>query len=125
MSLLDLAHMIDEIEDAQEPTIAEKGSEQHLRIISVRTGLAGEYDCEYFSPVFEVIDAPLVKEFSCFLWVPTKDKLSAKAFARSLYEIKIFAQCFKLDLSRPIDYEDDLPGREGWAILGSSVLLFK
>lgn len=119
MSLLDLAHMIDEIEDAQEPTIAEKGAEAHLRIVSVRGGAAGEGNCEYFSPVFEIIDAPNMKEFSTFLWVPTKDRLSEKAFARSLYEIKVFAQAFKLDLSKPIDYEDDLPGLTGWAILGT------
>ncbi len=119
MSLLDLTSVIDEIEDAQEPTIADDGSEQKLRIVSVRGGNAGQYDCEYFSPVFEVVNAPLVKEFSSFFWVPTKDRLSEKAYARSLWEIKIFAKAFGIDFSRPFDYEDDLPGLTGWAVLGT------
>jgi hypothetical protein len=119
MSLLDLTSIIDEVEDAQEPTIAKDGSEHKLRIVSVRSGIAGTNNAEYFSPVFEVIDAPLVKEFSDFFWVPDKEKLNPKQYARSLWDIRVFAKGFGIDLSRPLDYEDDLPGLTGWAILGT------
>jgi len=111
--------MIDEVENAPEPTVAESGTEQKLRIISVRGGTAGKGDCEYFSPVYEVVDAPMVKEFSDFLWVPDKERLSEKQFQRALHAIKVFTKCFEIDISRPIDYEDDLPGRIGWAIVGT------
>ena len=117
-SMLDLTDMIDEVENAEEPTTAPKNSEQKLRIISVRTGEAGENNCPYFSPVYDIPDMPMAKEFSDFFWVPKRDKLTEKQFARALYAIKVFAQCFDIDLSSPIDYEDDLTGKEGWAILG-------
>lgn len=118
MSLLDLTEIIDEIEEAQEPGIAENGSEHKLRIVSCRGGEAGQNECPYFSPVFEVTDDPLVKEFSAFLWVPTKSKMSEKQYARSLSDLKNFVKCFDVDITRPLDFEDDLPGHEGWAILG-------
>ncbi len=118
MSLLDLTEILDEIEDSQEPTTAGKGTEQKLRIINVNGGVSDKNNCEWFSPVFEVMDAPLVKEFNTFFWVPDKEKLDPKQYARSLYDIKVFAKCFGLDLSVAIDYNDDLPGKTGWAILG-------
>lgn len=117
-SMLDLTGLVDEIENAEEPTIAEGGSEQKLRIISVRTGEDKNGD-DYFMPVFEIVDMPMGKEFSHFFYVPNKEKLSEKQFARSLYAIKVFAKCFDIDISRPVDYEDDLPGHQGWAILGT------
>ena len=119
MSMLDLTGIMDDIEGAEEPTIAEPGEEYKLRIISVRGGIAGKTECEYFSPVYEVVDAPMVKEFSDFFWVPDREKLSEKQYARACYALKVFASAFEIDLTRPIDYEDDLPGCEGWAILGS------
>ena len=117
-SMLDLTGIIDEVEDAQEPTIAKSGSEQKLRIVSVRTG-TDKNGCDYFMPVYEVINAPMVKEFSHFMYVPDRDNLSEKQFKRALYAVKVFVKCFSIDISRPIDYEDDLPGKVGWAILGS------
>lgn len=119
MSMLDLSGVMDDIEGAEEPTIAEVGEEYKLRIISVRGGEAGKENCEYFSPVFEVVGAPMVKEFSDFFWVPSRNKLSEKQFARACYALKVFAAAFEIDLTSPLDYEDDLPGCEGWAILGS------
>jgi len=118
MSLLDLTGILDEIEDSQAPTTAGKGTEQKLRIINVNTGVSDKNKCAWFMPMFEVVDAPLVKEFNTFFWVPDKDKLEPKQYARTCYDIKVFAQCFGVDISVPIDYNDDLPGKEGWAILG-------
>lgn len=119
MSLLDLTGLVDEIEDAPEPTVAESGTEQKLRIISVRGGEAGKNNCEYFAPNYEIVDAPMMKEFSDFFWVPDKDKLSEKQYQRALYAIKVFTKAFEVDISRPIDYEDDLPGHVGWVIVGT------
>lgn len=118
MSMLDLTNQMDEIEGAEEPTVAEAGEEYKLLIISVREG-TDKNDLDYFAPLFEVVGAPMVKEFSGFLHVPNKEKMTEKQYKRSLYAIKVFAKCFGIDLARPIDYEDDLPGLEGWAILGS------
>jgi len=118
MSMLDLTDQLDDIEGAEEPTIAEAGEEYKLRIVSVREG-TDKNSLDYFAPLFEVVGAPMVKEFSGFLHIPNKDKMEEKQYRRSLYAIKIFAECFGLDLSRPVDYEDDLPGLVGWAILGA------
>jgi hypothetical protein len=117
--MLDLTDMLDEIENAQEPTTLKSGSEHKLRIISVRGGTAGVGDCEYISPVFEVPAEPLAKEFSTFLWIPDKERLSEKQYARALSDFKKFVKAFNIDISKPLDYEDDLPGHEGWAILGT------
>ena len=119
MSLIDLSGKMDEIQNAPEPTIAENGSEHKIKIISCRGGEAGANDCAYISPVFEVPNEPLVKEFSTFLWIPDEDKLSPKQYARALNDFNVFSKCFGLDLSKPFDYEDDLPGLTGWAILGT------
>lgn len=118
-SMLDLTGLVDEVENAEEPTIADAGTEQKLRIISVRTGEAGQTNCPYFSPTFEIPDMPMCKEFNDFFWVPKEEKLTEKQYKRALYAIKIFIACFEVDISVPIDYEDDLPGKVGWAILGS------
>lgn len=118
MSMLDLTDLVGEIEDAEEPTIADSGTEQKLRIISVRSG-TDKNDLEYFTPIFEIVDMPMGKEFSDFFYVPDKDKLSPKQYKRTLYAIKVFTAAFEVDISRPIDYEDDLPGHVGWVIVGT------
>jgi len=116
-SMLDLTGLIDEINDAPEPTVAKAGTEQKLRIVSVRTG-TDKNGCDYFMPVYEIPDMPMVKEFSHFMYVPDKKNLSEKQYMRALYAVKVFTKCFDIDISRPIDYEDDLPSHTGWAIVG-------
>lgn len=123
MSMLDLTDQMDDIESAEEPTIAEAGEEYKIRIIGCRNGERVDKttgnEIKYFAPMFEVVDAPMVKEFSGFQDIPNKKAMTEKQYERSLYGIKVFAKCFGIDLSRPVDYEDDLPGLEGWAILGN------
>lgn len=123
MSMLDVTSQIDDIENAEEPQVAEAGEEYKLRIIGVREGTYVDKqsgaDIEYFLPMFEVVDAPMIKEFSGFVNVPNKDTMNEKNYKRSLYNLKNFAACFGLDLTRPVDYEDDLSGLIGWAILGT------
>ena len=118
-SMMDLTDIQEEIEDAEEPTVAETGEEHHLQIISCGSGTSDKNDCDWFSPVFEVIDKPMVKEFNTFFWVPDKDKLTEKQYKRALYSIQVFSAAFGIDLSQAIDFDDDLPGKKGWAILGS------
>ena len=117
MSMLDLTQIQDEIEDSQEPTVLKAGTEAHLQVVSVRSDV-DKNDNEYFMPVFEVIGEPMAKEFSDFFHVPDREGLTEKQYGRALNKIKNFTKAFGIDISRPIDYEDDLPGHKGWAILG-------
>jgi len=117
MSMLDLTNIKDEIENAEEPKVLDAGEEYELRIIAVNTG-TDKNDRDYFMPVFEVPSEPMAKEFTDFFTIPDRNKMAEKDYKRAIYKIKTFAQAFDLDLSRPIDYEDDLIGLTGWAILG-------
>ena len=118
MSMVDYTAMIDDIENAPEPTCLESGTEAQLRIISVNTGVSDKNDCGWFAPVFEVLDNPLVKEFNTFFWELEKDKLTDKQYQRGLSDLSKFVKAFNIDLSRPIDWGEDLIGKTGWAILG-------
>lgn len=118
MSLVDYTDIKDEINDAPEPKILPAGTEVKARIVSVRTGISDTNDCGYFSPVFEAVDDPMVKEFSGFFWELNKERLTPKQYARSLWDFKAFCKCFDIDYSRPLSWEDDLPGHEGYVIVG-------
>jgi hypothetical protein len=122
MALTDYSSMEGEIKNAPEPTVLKKGTEVKARIIKVNSGVVangGDYDgCSYYSVVFDAPDEPLAKEFSDFFWELDKEKLSEKDFARAINHFKKFAEAFEIDYSRPFDWEDDLPGSEGWLIVG-------
>lgn len=119
MSLVDYSEMEKEILDAPEPKTLEAGSEAKLRILNVRTGTSDTNDCNWFSPVYDVPDNPMVKEFNDFFWELDKEKLTPKEYQRSLYKFKTFVQCFRVDLSRPLDIAEGLTGLEGYAIVGT------
>lgn len=123
MSLTDYSSMEGEIRNAPEPKILPKGKEVKVRIIQVRSGISekeASNGARWYSPVMDVPDDPMVKEFNTFLWDPlTQDKLSdPKQKARNLDTFKKFIQCFKIDLSKPFDWETDLVGKTGWIITG-------
>lgn len=118
MAMSDYSALEDEIKDAPEPKILPKGSEVKARIISVRSGVSDKNDCNWYSPVFDVPDDPMVVEFSDFMWELDKEKLTPKEYQRTMYSFKQFATAFGLDYSRPFSWEDDLVGLEGWLILG-------
>ena len=123
MSLVDYSDIKDEIANAPEPKILRAGVEVKARIISVRTGTSDKNDCSYFSPVFDVPTEPMVKEFSGFFWELTaenKGKLTVKQYERAKYEFGLFAKSFKVDYTRPLSWEDDLPGLEGYIIVGTT-----
>ncbi len=122
MSLTDYSDLEQEITNAEEPKTLPKGSEVKARIITVRSGVSdkGDYNgCTWFSVVYDIPDEPMALEFSDFFWQLDKDLLPAKTYAREIFKMQQFAKAFGIDLSRPFSWEDDLPGHEGWLILGS------
>ncbi len=103
---------------AAEPKQLPAGSEVKARIVSIRTGISDKNDCTWRSVVYDVPAEPMVTEFNDFMWDLDKEKLTPKQFARELYKFKQFASAFGIDFSRPFSWEDDLPGKEGWIIVG-------
>lgn len=118
MAMSDYSDLEKEIQDAPEPKVLPKGTEVKARIVSVRSGVSDKNDCTWYQPVFDVPDDPMVMEFNDFFWELDREKLTAKQFQRQLFQFKQFATCFGLDFSRPFQWEDDLPGLEGWVIVG-------
>ena len=119
MGLSDYSNLEQEIRNAPEPKILPKGSEVKARIISVRSGVSDKNGCVWYQPVFDVLSDPMVMEFNDFFWEMDKTNLDAKTYQRNLYRFKTFASSFGIDVSRPFSWEDDLPGSEGWLIVGS------
>jgi hypothetical protein len=118
-SLVDYTDIADDVENAPEPQVMEKGTEVKARIISVRTGTSDKNDCNWFMPTFDIPNDPMVKEFNDFFWELDKEHLSDKDYQRALYKFKTFVKAFGLDLSKPIDWIEDLPALEGWLIVGA------
>ena len=118
--LTDYSDLEQQISDAPEPKILHKGAEVLARIIAVRSGVSDKNDCTWYMPTFDVPSDPMVIEFNDFFWdlADGKNKLDAKAYQRSLHKFKVFATAFKLDYSRPFNWEEDLVGLEGYVILG-------
>ena len=119
MGLVDYTDMEREIADAPEPKVLKAGTEVKARVTQVNTGTSDKNDCQWYMPVFDVPDDPMVLEFNDFFWELDQEKLDAKQFQRALYKFKQFAAAFGIDYSRPFSWEDDLAGKEGWVILGS------
>lgn len=117
MALVDYSDLEKEISEAPEPKTLPAGTEVKARIISVNTGVSDKNDCTWYMPLFDVPSDPMVTEFSDFFWELDKSKLEPKAFARALNKFKNFAKAFKIDYSRPFDW-DDFAGKEGWLIVG-------
>jgi len=118
MGLTDYSSLEKEIAGAPEPKNLKAGEEVKARIVKVRSGTSDKNDCKWYSVVFDVPSDPMVMEFSDFFWELDMDKLDAKSYQRSLYSFQQFAAAFDIDYSRPFSWEDDLPGKEGWMIVG-------
>ena len=117
--LTDYSDLEKEITDAPEPKVLPKGSEVKARIIAVREGISEKNDAQWYAPVFDVPNEPLVMEFNSFFWdLADRDKLEPKAATRAFRQFRLFAEAFDLDFSKPFSWEDDLIGLEGWVILG-------
>ena len=119
MSLTDYSDLEKEIDDAPEPKILPRGSEVLARIIAVNEGVSDKNGAQWYMPIFDVPDDPMVIEFNDFMWdLADRDKLDPKAAQRAVYKFQRFAQAMGLDYSRPFNWTDDLVGLEGWVILG-------
>ena len=118
--LVDYTDLEKEISNAPEPKILPKGSEVKARIVAVRSGVSDKNNCQWYQPIFDVPDDPMVIEFNDFFWdiVDAKDKIEDKQYQRNLNHFKNFASAFGVDYSRPFSWDDDLIGLEGWVILG-------
>lgn len=117
--LSDYTDLEKEIAEAPDPKTLPRGSEVKARIINVREGISDKNGCQWYTPVFDVPNDPMIIEFNDFFWdLADRDKLEPKAAARSLNKFQKFAAAFDLDYSRPFSWEDDLIGLEGWVILG-------
>lgn len=125
--LTDYSSIEKEISNVPEPTTLKKGTEVKARIIGVRTGVVEKeeseyYGISYFTVSFDVPDEPLSKEFSDFFWdlsdIDKVTKISEKSALSAMRKFRTFAEAFNLDYSRPFDLEEDLPGKEGWLIVG-------
>ena len=116
--LTDYSDMEQEIKDAPKPKILPRGSEVGIRIVSVRTGVSDTNDCRWYQPVYDIPDDPMVMEFNDFFWELDRVKLTDKQFARALNDFQEFAAAIELDYSKPFNWEDDLPGMTGDAVLG-------
>ena len=120
-TLTDYSDLENEIADAQEPQALPKGTEVEFRIISVNSGISDKNGCRWFNVVMDVPDEPLAKAFSDFFWDLDKTKLDLKQFANNLFKFKTFAGAIDLDYTVPFNWEEDLIGKTGNAILGYKV----
>jgi len=121
MSMADYSDLEKEIKESEEPKILKAGTEVKARIVSVRSGVSDKNDCTWYTPIFDVPDDPMVMEFNDFFWDLGPDNkaiLDPKQWQRNRYNFSQFAAAFGIDYSRPFDWEDDLPGKTGWMILG-------
>jgi hypothetical protein len=114
----DYSDFSNEISSAPEPSILRPNTEVKARIVSVRTGTSDKNDCNWYQPIFDVPEDPMIMEFNDFFWELDREKLTPKQFQRELYKFKQFATAFEIDFSRPFSWTDDLPEKEGWLIVG-------
>jgi len=106
MVMLDL-----DVGDAQEPITVAADTEAKLRIVSGKLS----QNKDYLVPRFEIVDEPLAKEFTHPIQLP-HGEMSDKELNRAKWNMKVFLDTF--ELPSQFSPEDDLPGAEGWAILG-------
>lgn len=118
MTMSDYSDFSNEISSAPEPSILRPNTEVKARIVSVRTGTSDKNDCNWYQPIFDVPEDPMIMEFNDFFWELDREKLTPKQFQRELYKFKQFATAFEIDFSRPFSWTDDLPEKEGWLIVG-------
>ena len=112
-----------DLEDSYDPIALPEGTECKIRILDVSTG-KDKNGLEFLMPRFEVVDQPLVKDFTHFLHIPTdeinpetgKAKMDKKTINRVRRAMLHFFECFQIEPG-VFDPEDDWPGLEGWALL--------
>lgn len=106
-----------ELDGSQEPYAAKPGEEYKLMIVEVKEG-TDKNDLDYIQPRLEIVGEPFAKDFTHFLHLPNKEKMSEKQLNRVKWNMKTFCDCFEIDTSRPMNPADEWPGQAGFAILG-------
>lgn len=106
-----------ELDGAVEPAAVKGGEEYELNIVSVNEG-TDKNDLKYLMPRLEVVGDPFSKEFTYFLHLPNKKKMSEKQLNRARFAYRSFCECFSIDTTRAHDPKDEWPGHKGFAILG-------
>ncbi|MCK5607082.1 hypothetical protein KAR91_34680 [Candidatus Pacearchaeota archaeon] len=105
-----------DLDEAKEPTVVDANEEVELRIVSCRKD-NNKNNEPYIMPRFEVVGDDYAKEFTKYLNLPTSN-MGAKQLNQCKWGLKAFFECFRIDHTRSIDHEQDLPGETGWAIVG-------
>ena len=105
-----------DLTDVFEPTVAQKGTEAELRIISMLPGIDKNGN-NFIMPFFEIMDEPYSKEFGDYLPLPN-DSMSPKERNNAKLKLIAFSTAFDIDLSGELDIKNDIVGKTGWAILG-------
>ena len=119
MTMSDYSDLEKEIQDAPEPEILPAGTEVKARIIIVNSGVSDKNDAKWYSVVFDVPSEILAPSFNDFFWdLVDRDKVDPKQVQNALRQYRTFGESFGIDWSKPVNWEDDLPGSEGWVILG-------
>lgn len=118
MALSDYSNMEQEMRDVPPVKILPRGTEVKIRIIGVQSG-EGDYG-KYHRVTYDVPSEPSAQELGDFINDPIDASQDSDERRRQKAQRKFisFVDCFGIDISKPFDWEDDLDGLEGWAILG-------
>lgn len=118
MGIYDLSDM--GLDEGQEPKAVAPGKEYKIRILEITEG-EDKREWDYIMPRFEIIDDPFSKDFTHFLNIPDKAKMDVKTLNRVKHGpigFVNFLKCFGFDPTARINFPDQGPGHEGWAVLG-------
>lgn len=119
MPLTDYSDLEKRIKSTPEPKTLKRGEEVKVRIVNIREGISDKNNAQWYQPVYDVPSNPMVVEFTDFFWdLADFEKLDPKQAERSFYQFKTFAEAFKLNYSKPFNWED-LIGKEAWVIVGT------
>lgn len=103
-----------DLENAPEPQALFDGWTGKLRIIEVSNWKQGGG----LSIRMEALDEPLSKDIFQPLGLPDRVNQDIKRFNQSRSNLKMFMQCFGIDMTIPSNPEQDWPNQEGSVILG-------
>ena len=115
MAMIDFDEM--GLDEAKEPYAVKGGEERKLVIVEVKEG-TDKNGLEYLQPRLEIIGEPYAKDFTHFLHIPNKAKMTAKQLNRVRYSMDSFRKCFGIE-GGVQDPKDSWPGHEGYAIVGN------
>jgi len=116
--LSDYSDMEQEIRDTPPIRVLPRGTEVKVRIIQVIPG-EGDFG-RYYRIRLDIPTEPAAPEITKFINDVGDAKKSGDETnkQKAFRTFDAFTKAFSIDISRPFDWETDLDGLEGWAILG-------